>query len=50
MTTYISLEAALQMIENAYLGSVVMLLGFSYIGLAVLERIEKSDNSSSFPK
>ena len=52
MTTYISIETALRLLANAYLLSAVLLIAFSYIGLAVLETIEiTSDNSnSSLPK
>ena len=50
MTNYISLEAALQMIENAYLASVVLLLAVSYFGLSGIERLEKSPESSPFPR
>jgi hypothetical protein len=43
MTTYIFFDAALRMLVNAYLVSVVLLLVASAIGLAVIETIEKSD-------
>jgi hypothetical protein len=44
MTTYIFFDAALRMLVNAYLFSVVLLVGASAIGLAVIETIEKADN------
>jgi hypothetical protein len=43
MTTYIFFDAAMRMLVNAYLVSVVLLLVASAIGLAVIETIEKSD-------
>ncbi|HLO85591.1 MAG TPA: hypothetical protein VK203_11390 [Nostocaceae cyanobacterium] len=42
MTTYIFFDEALRMLTNAYLLSVILLIGGSGIGLAVIESIEKS--------
>ncbi len=46
MTTYICFETALRMFVNAYLYSVVLLVAGSYIGLAVIETIEKAGDQS----
>ncbi|MBD1925305.1 hypothetical protein H6F74_03250 [Trichocoleus sp. FACHB-90] len=45
MTTYITFETALRIIENAYLVSAGLLLAASYIGLTAIEKIEKSDDN-----
>lgn len=50
MTTYISLDAALRMLENAYLVSAFVLLAGSYIGLAAIAKSEDSDDSSPLAK
>jgi hypothetical protein len=50
MTTYISLDAALKILENAYLVSAFVLLAGSYIGLAAIAKSENSDDSSPLPK
>ncbi len=42
MTTYIFFDEALYMLVKAFLMSVVLLIGTSGIGLAVIETIEKS--------
>ncbi len=42
MTTYIFFDEALQMLTNAYLISIVLLIAASGIGLAVIETIEKT--------
>lgn len=48
MTTYITFETALRMLENAYLASVILLLAASYLGLIAIDKIEKaSDNTPS---
>lgn len=47
MTTYICFEAALRLLVDAYLGSVVILLAGSYIGWVVIETIEKSGDHST---
>lgn len=48
MTTYITFETALRMLENAYLASVIFLLAASYLGLIAIDKIEKaSDNTPS---
>ncbi|MDF5727486.1 MAG: hypothetical protein PUP92_05470 [Rhizonema sp. PD38] len=43
MTTYIFFDEALYMLVKAFLISVVLLIGTSGVGLAVIETIEKSD-------
>jgi hypothetical protein len=45
MTTYILFDDALRMLVYAFLGSAVMLIAASGIGLAVIETIEKSGES-----
>ncbi|MBD2742950.1 hypothetical protein [Coleofasciculus sp. FACHB-1120] len=48
MTTYITFETALRMLENAYLASTIFLLAASYLGLVAINKIEKaSDNVPS---
>ncbi|MDF5723419.1 MAG: hypothetical protein PUP91_23695 [Rhizonema sp. PD37] len=42
MTTYIFFDEALYMLVKAFLMSVVLLIGTSGIGLALIETIEKS--------
>jgi hypothetical protein len=42
MTTYIFFDEALHLLVKAFLVSVVLLIGTSGIGLAVIETIEKS--------
>ena len=44
MTTYIFFDTALQMLVNAYLVSVVLLLSVSALGLAVIEIVERDNN------
>lgn len=44
MTTYIFFDTALQMLVNAYLVSIVLLLSASAIGLAVIELVERDSN------
>jgi hypothetical protein len=41
MTTYISLATALQILENAFVFSAFLLVGFSVLGLVAIETIEK---------
>jgi threonine/homoserine/homoserine lactone efflux protein len=41
MTTYISLATALQILENAFVFSAILLVGVSYLGWAAIETIEK---------
>lgn len=43
MTNYILFENALQMLENAYLLSVIGLLAVSGIGIAAISLTEKED-------
>lgn len=50
MTTYICFETALRMFVNAYLISIVLLIAGSYIGLTVIETMEKGDDHSTTPK
>ncbi len=48
MTTYITVETALRMLENAYLASVIFVIAASYLGLVAIDKIEKaSDNAPS---
>ncbi len=44
MTTYIFFDQALQMLTAAFLGSVMILITASSIGLAVIETIQKTDS------
>ncbi|NJR76116.1 MAG: hypothetical protein HC773_26090 [Scytonema sp. CRU_2_7] len=41
MTSYIFFDDALRMLVNAFLASVLLLIAFSGLGLAVIETIEK---------
>ncbi|MBW4637791.1 MAG: hypothetical protein KME05_06075 [Gloeocapsa sp. UFS-A4-WI-NPMV-4B04] len=50
MTTYICFETALRMLVNAYLMSVVLLAAGSYLGLTVIETIEKGSEHSPKPR
>jgi len=45
MTTYIFFDDALRMLVNAYLISAVLLIAGSGIGLAMIETIEKTEES-----
>lgn len=42
MTSYIFFDEALQMLVNAFLASVLLLMAFSGLGLAVIETMEKT--------
>ncbi|WP_169218519.1 hypothetical protein [Brasilonema sp. UFV-L1] len=42
MTSYIFFDDALRMLVNAFCASVLLLLAFSGLGLAVIETIEKT--------
>ncbi|MFM7408249.1 MAG: hypothetical protein ACKO3K_16730 [Cuspidothrix sp.] len=44
MTTYIFFDQALQMLITAFLGSAMILIAASSIGLAVIETIHKTDS------
>jgi len=50
MITYITLEAALRTLSNAYLFSVILLLAVPYIGFTLIETLEKVDDRSPKPK
>jgi len=50
MTNYIFFDTALQMLVNAYLVSVILLLATSAIGVVVIETIEKAGYHSSKSK
>ena len=45
MTTYIFFDQALKMLTTAFFASVIILVAFSSIGLAVIETIEKTRDS-----
>ncbi|MGB3203507.1 MAG: hypothetical protein WBB28_00810 [Crinalium sp.] len=42
MTTYMTLETALRIVENSFLVSAIALIAVSYIGLAIIDTLEKS--------
>ena len=46
MTTYMTLETALRIVENSFLVSAIALIAVSYIGLAIIETLEKSQGHS----
>lgn len=50
MTTYIPMQMAMNMISNAYLVSVIVILAVSYIGWTAIETIEKADSNSPLSK
>ncbi|WP_460204404.1 hypothetical protein [Scytonema sp. NUACC21] len=43
MSSYILFDDALRILVNAFLASVLLLIAFSGIGLAVIETIEKTN-------
>jgi hypothetical protein len=45
MTTYIFFDQALQMLTSAFLASTIILIAASSIGLAVIETIQKTEDS-----
>ncbi len=50
MTSYISLDTALQMLSNTYMASVLLLLAVSYFGLVAIETMEDPGNPTPKPK
>lgn len=50
MTTYMTLETALRIVENSFLVSAIALLAASYIGLSIIDTLEKSHGHFPKPK
>lgn len=50
MTTYLSLQTALQMWESAYTVSALLLIGVSYLGLTAIASTKKTNANSTLPK